>query len=290
MATKSYVMERISKLNENIAKKECLIEKMTLRISKNTEKLTEMGLEVLENPYTLPRSTPNWEKAFDLMYSIGNAKDSVESATKALKEFRNKLESYNADLAVIIEKENSRNIQVIIDFLDRWKELNVKFYKDSVPLYAEALKEYYEKHNEWTKYQNANWKLRGTPEYKERASAHKAYSAKFNRTWNYLVSYVLSIYNQANDCRDYILHEDKLRADLKAEAERKYDFIIEKTNEIVGTITDASGLHIGAKGDLNGIIIGERGSASVQTIGAGGYNIQCYHFRTIIRKINVKTE
>lgn len=72
---------------------------------------------------------------------------------------------------------------------------------------------------------------------------------------------------------------------MTAEADRKYDFIIERTNAIAGKITDATALKVGSKGDLNGYIIGERGRAKVQTIGAGGYNIQCFHFRTLINAI-----
>ena len=77
----------------------------------------------------------------------------------------------------------------------------------------------------------------------------------------------------------------KLEKDLGKEWNRKYDFIIERTNAIVGTITDASNLKIGAKDDLNGYIIGTKGTAKVQTIGAGGYNIQCFHFRTLINEM-----
>ena len=76
----------------------------------------------------------------------------------------------------------------------------------------------------------------------------------------------------------------KLEKDLDEEANRKYDFIIERTNAIVGEITDASDLEVGAKQDLNGYITGTRGRAKVQTIGAGGYNIQCFHFRTLINE------
>ena len=78
---------------------------------------------------------------------------------------------------------------------------------------------------------------------------------------------------------------NKLEKDLTKEWNRKYDFIIERTNEIVGKITDASNLKVGAKGDLNGYIIGTKGTAKVQTIGAGGYNIQCFHFRTLINPL-----
>ena len=78
---------------------------------------------------------------------------------------------------------------------------------------------------------------------------------------------------------------NKLEKDMTQEWNRKYDFIIERTNEIVGQITDASNLNVGAKGDLNGYIIGTKGTAKVQTIGAGGYNIQCFHFRTLINEM-----
>lgn len=55
--------------------------------------------------------------------------------------------------------------------------------------------------------------------------------------------------------------------------------------ETVGTITDAAALYIGPEGDINGIIVGTEGKAKIQTIGAGGYNIQCFHFRTLIHEI-----
>ena len=38
-------------------------------------------------------------------------------------------------------------------------------------------------------------------------------------------------------------------------------------------------------GEINGIAEGEKGRAKVETIGAGGYNIQCYHFRVLVNKI-----
>ena len=52
--------------------------------------------------------------------------------------------------------------------------------------------------------------------------------------------------------------------------------------------TDASGLEVGAKGELNGLVNGTRGVARVTTIGAGGYNIQCFHFRTLVKDASKK--
>ena len=81
------------------------------------------------------------------------------------------------------------------------------------------------------------------------------------------------------------LLKEKLFMFIDAEAKSKYDSIIERTNRIVGQITDATNLHIGEKGDLNGYIYGTEGTAKVQTIGAGGYNIQCFHFRTLTTRV-----
>lgn len=75
---------------------------------------------------------------------------------------------------------------------------------------------------------------------------------------------------------DKLLHEEKLR---------KYQKLVEQVTAITGPITDVSGLEIDARGDLNGIVIGEKGKAKVNTIGAGGYNIQVFHYRTLVKPI-----
>lgn len=51
---------------------------------------------------------------------------------------------------------------------------------------------------------------------------------------------------------------------------------------MVGKITDAKGLTIGMNGELNGLVIGDKDSATVTTILAGGYNIQCLHYRVLV--------
>ncbi len=75
---------------------------------------------------------------------------------------------------------------------------------------------------------------------------------------------------------------------LEAEKKAKIIDLVNRIEKVVGRIVDAENLHIGYKGDLEGVIFGEQGKAKINTIGAGGYNIQCFHFRTLIHEIKDK--
>lgn len=284
MASKEFIQERINKAQENITKKEALIQKMQDRISKNMTKLQKLGfsteyIEDLDNPWKIDRSNPNWEKAFDLAYSIENAKDSIESAQKALPELLKKLEGYQSEMAIIIEKENSRDIKVILEFLEGWKEQVKKFYERHVGDWIVTLQKYYEEDHKFCEWCNHNWSARKDKELMKQMEAPKKKAKAHHAMFNYLDRYM----ERKNG--EYHLNMELLQKDLDKEANMKYYFIVERTNRIVGQITDASNLSIGNKGDLNGFILGTRGTAKVQTIGAGGWNIQCYHFRTLINEM-----
>lgn len=184
----------------------------------------------------------------------------IEAVKKALADYREKL---NAER----EKAGSRNVPVITEFLENWKTETRKFYIEQVQKYNEAYKEYSEKRTA------LNW-FNQTGETRKRM--HKEWESlkeKFEDEWGWLTEYLY-----AGE-----LELDRLERDLKNEADRKYDFIIERTNAIVGQITDASNLYI-MHFELNGKIKGTKGTAYVQTISAGGWNIQRYHFRTLITK------
>ena len=216
-----------------------------------------------------------------------------------IEEAQNALEGYKAQLVSENEKANSRNVQVIIDFLEIWKSNVREYYMGSLEAY------YTEKEIVRTAYNKANTFPYGSPEYCEAYETYKTISEQFRincrgkyekqtytdrqgkeRSKEVKVKVgkyeFLNPYNGEPTLTEAVA---KLNKDLEQEANRKYDFIIERTNRIVGQITDASNLEIGEKHDLNGYIIGTKGTAKVQTIGAGGYNIQCFHFRTLINPI-----
>jgi len=58
-----------------------------------------------------------------------------------------------------------------------------------------------------------------------------------------------------------------------------------RIQEIIGTEIADVALYFGPDGELNGRISGKEKSATITTITAGGYNIQCFHFRVLIREL-----
>lgn len=306
MATIKYINERIESLSKQIEKKIALIDKMQVRIDKNRIKLEKLGLTQtqiavgIDNPWRLDDNMPNASKAFDICYTIHNAMESVKNAQDALVDLKPQLAKWQKDLETEIEKANSRNVTAILEFLEGWKQRVTDHYmKELANYYTDkaAVKEAVAK----------AWDHRlpyGSDERKQAMELAGKLQVKFNedchgvfetveytdfygrkRTKKNKVKYgkyeYLSPYNRRSTLEGALAD---LKEDLDREAERKYDFIIERTNEIVGTITDATGLYVGNKHELNGYIIGTRGRAHVQTIGAGGYNIQCFHFRTLIHE------
>ena len=237
----------------------------------------------------------NWKDPNPYYYSEWDLKNTLADIEEAQKA----LEGYKAQLITETEKANSRNVKVILDFLEMWKNRVRQYYMNGLEAYFQ------DKAEVRTAYNNIHKFPYASPEYKEAESKYnelrkefsiachgfyekREYIDRWGKTRTEEVKVAEGEYEYLKPYTNERTIEEaaaKLEKDLIREAERKYDFIIERTNAIVGTITDASNLKVGAKDDLNGFIIGTNGTAKVQTIGAGGYNIQCFHFRTLINEM-----
>lgn len=246
MASIEFITKRIEGKRKEITK----LEGKLARI----EKAQASNWEI--NPYYYNESDLKWTK-----------KD-LEAARKGLAE-------YEAQLTAETEKANSRNVPAILEFLEAWKARVEGWYVETFPKYLEARAKRYAENREYIDFVISH----GGKEYWEERDARRAAEKDAEKAYN-------------RTCGEFIRYNDHdalnialLKKDLEQEAAAKYDDIVERTNAICGTITDATGLRVGLKGDLDGFVIGDRGTAKVQTIGAGGYNIQCFHFRTLVHAV-----
>lgn len=258
MASIEFINKRIEGKEKEIAKLEKKLERIKKAQASNWE----------DNPY--------WYNEHDL-----------KSTTRDLDRARKDLEDYRAKLETETHKAASRNIPAIIEFLENWKQRVTEFYLESYERYPEAYEEYRANMELFNlDYYDLKMLEKNDPEaYAEYEETKKRLKESFASAFGHLFPYVDRDYSRDSYGRTWKFDSEKLAKDLNQEANRKYDFIIERTNAIVEEITDASSLSIGDKGDLNGYIIGTKGTAKVQTIGAGGYNIQCFHFRTLIHAV-----
>ncbi len=185
-------------------------------------------------------------------------------------------EKYQEMLAEEEAKAASRNIKPILDFLDGWEERTVAFFIKKRQEYLVAKEEYYKKDKDFCQTYNDRFQVNlSKEEVKKLESSWRALRVTFQRDWNFIIRYESGTGSW----------EENMKKAVAKEKVAKYDDLVERVTCITGQITDASGIHLGKKGDLNGIIRGKSGNARIETIGAGGWNIQCYHFRTLVKRL-----
>lgn len=214
--------------------------------------------------------------------------DDIKFTTRDLEKAKEVLSGYEAQLRSETEKANSRNVTAILEFLDRWKANVTDFYMERFAKYPEGLEQYERdiKPYKIGYFEERRMKKDRPEDYRKWKSEKDAIESTFQMAFGMLNPYISRVLNPETGFYDlWGFDEEKLDRDLREEANRKYDNIIERTNEITGTITDASGLEIGHTGELDGYVIGDKGTAHVHTIGAGGYNIQCFHFRVLVHAV-----
>lgn len=79
--------------------------------------------------------------------------------------------------------------------------------------------------------------------------------------------------------------QEQIIKNIEREAIAKEQMLIKRVNKAVGTIVKSITLNIGVNGELNGIIEGINGRCKIETIYAGGYNIQCLHYRVLVHNL-----
>lgn len=90
----------------------------------------------------------------------------------------------------------------------------------------------------------------------------------------------------SGDLKSWEATQKRMQADSFVEMQ-KLD-ILTRAWAKVGRVTKLSFIHLGSDGSFNGFIDGEKGRVYIETILAGGYNIQRLHYRVLVKELQNK--
>lgn len=286
-----------NELNEKIEKVLVKIEKIEKRIEKWQSKKNEQSFIKLEaqwysqDPKTIKtmqdliiaryncidkkyQTNLDYSKKYiEKSYNehIAYCDNEIKYANNDLENQKRILQKYQNEITKIENFENEKKIEVLVKFLEDWKTKTYKWYMNNASLYIDLKRQYKEKLNDHMKqFENLDFRTRY---YKEQEFNKQYYSN--------ITAFTKEIVEYTNE-----INYEKLIKAIDEEAIRKYKDLVKRISEVVGKIENAKHLSIGEQnGEINGIVIGSKATARIETISAGGYNIQCFHYRVLVHKI-----
>lgn len=153
------------------------------------------------------------------------------------------------------------NLKEIKEFINQWKERARQYIPQAIEEYRKRKEEIDNTFDFYTQWEERKAKQRELSEEYPQYIREFAYG-----------------YSQKH-------REEKIEKLIELESKAKEEKLIARVNKAVGTIVKAIDLKVGFNGELNGLIEGENGICNIETIYAGGYNIQCLHYRVLVKKV-----
>lgn len=306
--------EKIVAANEKVEKCKKTIERHKVQMEKKANVLRNMGIEPeTADKYALANNGTNaGREAYWLLCDYDSKKDDIKSATAKLADAERIAAGWKEKLDIEINKE--KVIQdtvptVIKDFLEKWKNDAFDWYVQRFDAFLEFRK------NLRAEERAARLEAYNTlPEYAELRERYKSFlgdkepddstlanlyprkpveaflkerDLDYKKINERLKNFGDQIIFKMLNCRNSEERLSTLEQILEAEKKQKLISLINSITYITGPITDAKHLYASA-GDLNGVIVGEKGVAKIITISAGGYNVQCFHYRTRVSDVTEK--
>mgnify|MGYP001591425975 CR=1 FL=1 len=165
-----------------------------------------------------------------------------------------------------------KTIPIIEEFLSQWRSKAEIYYnailKEMIKLEKECDKTINAYNNRWNLSED------------DRKNLVKDHESKYEKSSNFQKMHGEIYYNVFWHRSEYKKHLNKM---LDKEVNKKRQNLIIRIEKKAGNILDANGLYIADNGEINGFIIGDIKTVEVKTIYAGGYNIQCLHYRVLIK-------
>ena len=271
----------------------------------NSDWLLSRESEEIVNRFIQEKESNGWN---DEIYEFNSKISQLVDNLPKLFDLEKVANNWKIKLDKEINKQKIEKIPAIWNFLTEWENKSIEWYKQNAELYFELKKNFdknleeFKNSEKFEELVERNLKCY-RPEYLEnnRRLLESRVKSNLERDFkqNYyfridsftkVITYVKSHYNYEESKYEYInytINEELLNKTIAKEKEDKYFDLVRRVSELVGEIKDASNLSIGnQRGELNGIIIGENGKVRVETISAGGYNIQRFHYRVLLHKVS----
>lgn len=272
---------RIDGCRKNIEKSQATLARHHKTLEKKAAACKKVGIDDPANwdRYTDGRTGDQYWAKCDYDTVVEN----IRNTEKKIAEYQESLKKWLEKKAVEDDKNNVPIVPAVEEFLANWKERAKEYYKGQV---AEL--------NAWTKeykayYDKTMAELEKVYGYSLRCRNKEIDKVKVEKKvdWQYRGKYIKE--HWTNDVV-FLAGQDDLDETLEKmldqEVQNRRVDLFTRCSAVCGVITDASNLRIGNNGSINGYVVGDAGKACVETILAGGYNIQCLHYRVLVKPIS----
>lgn len=231
------------------------IETLKDRIAKAEERIIKKENTITKKTAQLEKKQAQLEKTVDkterywIECDIGWIEEDLKRLPKEVEEIKKTLENYRKQLTGEIERQKTLTVEVPESLKSLQNELITEWDRFDLARREQMRKDFKELdyHEALNKYRGSDMSIR----YKTDEEIHTS---------------------NVNAAEGIILN------------------LINRVKGITGEITDWSGITVrpgnGGWSVLNGYVRGKEGRCQVESIGAGGYNIQRYHIRVLVKPIN----
>ena len=241
------VRERREKAEATVEKRKLTIERHKKAAEKKLQQIKAKGWEPDRALYQNKRDNESWE-AYWAVCEYEQKLEDIKGATDKLAEAEEIAANWRAKLEKQVELEE----KIAHEMPEIFRQLRDELAKS------------------WTEYdmeRKSRWL-----EVRAKYQAGKLSREEYRKMYKYSQEMELSK-----------TEEEFYKSNLK-EVELFIVDLYNRVKAITGEVTDWANIHYGGKA-LNGFVTGENGTAKVESILAGGYNIQRLHVRVLVHKV-----